>query len=338
MQGGLPYASVSSPAAWRVLLARGALLRACAPRIALLHDLSFAYDSVDGAVKDLAKAAGAARATASDSAAVTAASNQWRIAIDDWLNNPGTATSEERTLLDEVARLCASATPADPFKAIFHAICDLSAEIYGDRWPAPTLMLDDLPAHPRTPPDYYAVTAKTTPAQPPVVRLLIHPRGLGPATFAALPGLLAHECICHVPARQDRVKNDSSFAEGLMDWAATYFFERSMARLLPDLNAAASAHASPFGALFASPQTKPGRARLFGRLAANNLVSLTISELGVSPPQAKAIVARVARDLNCVAASIDEKDRRVADIAGLSELPALLSAVLKGDRPAADLL
>ncbi len=333
-----PYANVSSGAAWRGLLARGSLLRACSTRLAQLHDLSFAFASVDGAIKDLAKAAGVARVAASDTVAVRDAVGQWRSSIAEWLSNPGTTATEERALLEEIHELCMAATAEDPFAAIFTPLCALSAEVYGEDWPKPELMLDDLPAHPRNPPDLYAVVAKATPTAAPIVTLLIYPNSLGPATFAALPGLLAHECICHVPAKQDRVKNDSSFAEGFMDWAAQYFFDGSIARLLPELSAAAKAHAGPFGDLFASPLTKEGRARRLGRLAADHLVALTIAELGVSDLEAAAIVARVARDLNRHRASITDKDLRIAKVLALAEPCVPLSQVLKGERSAADLI
>lgn len=340
---GPPYPSISSLAAWRGLLARGALLKACATRIAQLYDLSFAYESVDGTVKDLAKAAGVAQAAGSDKAAVSHAVRQWDAAILDWLNVPTTAARDECSLLHDVRKLSASAKPTDPFDALFKAVCDLAADIYGDQWPTPELNLDDLPAHPRNPPDHYAITAKTNLDQPRTVTLLVYPGGLGPATFAALPGLLAHECICHVPAKQDRTKNNSGFAEGFMDWAASYFFQGAVAHLLPDLSGAAKAHFGPFADLFATPTTKEGRTRRFGHLAANNLVNFTIDELDISDLEAHAIVARVARDLNCVPAAIDDKDRLVAGIAALPNPTEALSAevlleVLKGFRPAADLL
>jgi hypothetical protein len=336
-----PYAKVSSLAAWRGLLARGSLLRACSTRLAQLHDLSFAYASVDGAIKDLAKAAGVAEAAASDTVAVREAVGQWRSSIADWLNNPGTTTTDERELLEEVYALCTAATAEDPFAAIFAPLCALSAEVYGADCPKPELMLDDLPSHPRNPPDLYAVLAKATLATPTVasiVTLMIYPNGLGPATFAALPGLLAHECIAHVPAEQDRVKNDSSFAEGFMDWAARYFFDGSISHLLPELSAVAKTHVGPFSELFASPLTKEGRARRLGRLAADHLVALTIAELGVSDIEAAAIVARLARDLNRHHGSITDKDLRVAKVLALAKPCPLLSEVLKGERPAADLI
>jgi hypothetical protein len=336
-----PYHKVSSAAAWRGLLARGSLLRACSTRLAQLHDLSFIYASVGGAIKDLAKVAGVAQAAASDMVAVREAVGQWRSSIADWLNNPGTTATEERVLLEEIHELCMAATAENPFAAIFAPLCALSAEVYGEDCPKPELMLDDLLAHPRDPPDLYAVLAKVTPATPaaaPVVTLMIYPNGLGPATFAALPGLLAHECICHVPAKQDRVKNDSSFAEGFMDWAAQYFFDGSIAHLLPELSAAAKAHAGPFGELFASPRTQEGRARRLGRLAADHLVALTIEELGISDLEAAAIVARVARDLNRHQAPITAKDLLVAKILAVARPYGLLSEVLKGERPAADLI
>jgi hypothetical protein len=336
--GSSPYASVSSDAVWRGLLARGSLLRACSTRLAQFHDLSFAYESVAGAIKDLAKAAGVARAAASDTVAVRDAAGQWRSSIVEWLENPGTTATEERALLEEIYELCTAATPEDPFAAIFGELCALSGEVYGEDWPQPELMLDDLPAHPRNPPDHYGAVAKATPASPPIVTLLVYPNGLGPAMFAALPALLAHECICHVPAKQDRVKNDSSFAEGFMDWAARYFFTGSIAQLLPQLSAAAKAHAGPFGDLFASPLTKEGTARRFGRLAADHLVDLTIAELGVSNHEASAIVARVARDLNRHQAPIADKDLWVAEVLALAEPSAPLATVLKGERPAADLI
>jgi hypothetical protein len=347
---GLPYTSISTPAAWRGLLARAALLRACATRIAQLYDLSFAYESIDGTIKDLAKAAAVAQSAVSDEAAVADAIRRWDAAVRDWLELPTTAARDECSLLHDVLELSASAKATDPFDALFQAISDLGSDVYGDQWPTPTLKLNDLHAHPRDPPDPYAITAKTSLTtaktsltEPPMVTLLVYPNGLGPATFAAIPCLLAHECICHVPAKQDRVKNNSAFAEGFMDWAASYFFQSAVAHLLPDLSGAARAHSGPFGDLFARPTTKEGRTRRFGHLAANNLVTFTIDELHVSDLEALAIVARVARDLNCVPAAVDVKDLLVAGIAALPRPTDALSAqvmlgVLKGSRPAADLL
>jgi hypothetical protein len=282
-----------------------------------------------------------AQAAASDTVAVRAAVGRWRSSIAEWLNNPATTAADERALLEETYELCMAATAEDPFAAIFTPFQALLTEVYGEDCPKPALMLDDLPAHPRDTPDLYAVLAKTTPATPtavPVVTLMIYPNGLGPATFAALPGLLAHECICHVPAKQDRVKNDSSFAEGFADWAAQYFFDGSIVHLLPELSAAAKTHSGPFGELFASPMTKAGRARRLGRLAADHLVALTTAELGVSDLEAAAIVARVARDLNRHQASIAAKDLLVAKFLALKQPHAFLSEVLKGERPAADLI
>jgi len=338
VEGESPYASVSSAPAWRGLLARGALLSACATRLAQLYDLSFAYASVLGALNDLAKAAGAARAAASDGVAVSDAAYRWGGAISEWLDSPDTTAVDERLLLEEALALSATAESVDPFRTLFAAVGELAVGVYGDRWPSPVLRLNDLPAHPRNPPDHYAITAKTTPTDPPAVTLMVHPTGFGPASFAAVPCLLAHECICHVPAKQDRVKNDSRFAEGLMDWTASYVFDASVAHILPDLSEAAKAHSGAFRELFATATTPEGRARRFGHIAANHLVVLTMDDLDVSQAEAERIVARVARDLNCVQAPIDKKDLLTAKLLGLSEPTPLLSDVLKGVRPAADLL
>ena len=72
-----------------------------------------------------------------------------------------------------------------------------------------------------------------------VVELHVHHDDFGPAAFAALPILLTHECVCHVPARQDRASNDSTFAEGLLDWVSDVFTssgpESSTSSSLPPL-------------------------------------------------------------------------------------------------------
>ncbi len=320
------------------MLARASLLRACAERLAQLHDLTFAYASVEGVVKDLAKAAGVATALQTDHAAVTAAIGAWREDIASWLSNPATTAPEERQLLTEVDMLCASATAADAFDEIFQAVCSVGEDVYGTSWSAPSLMLDDIPAHPRTPPDDYAIGGQTIPTQPPLVKLFVFSDGLGPATFAALPCLLAHECISHVPAQQDRVKNDSSFAEGFMDWVARYLLRESLGHLFSYLGAAVSAHADAFASVFESPQTREGRARRLGHMAAENLVRLAVTELGMSTVEARVAVARVGRDLNLVQAKLDKKDLVVAMFASYSTLDLLAADVLKGLRAAAHML
>ena len=120
----------------------------------------------------------------------------------------------------------------DPFHRIFTGITAHASALYGDAWRTADTRGGPHPRHPRgdsTRSDPYVVTAMTP--WPPsvaeaVVELHIHHDDFGPAAFAALPILLTHECVCHVPARQDRASNDSTFAEGLLDWVAYVFHEQ----------------------------------------------------------------------------------------------------------------
>ena len=71
------------------------------------------------------------------------------------------------------------------------------------------------------------------------------------AAFAAIPVVLTHECVCHVPARQWPPSNESYFAEGFMDWAALYYGQL-WAGALP-----AAVHAHPLSAPWAGVGSPP---------------------------------------------------------------------------------
>src|SRR5207237_2658109 len=128
-----------------------------------------------------------------------------------------------------------------------------------------------LTAHPRRIDirDPYAVDAETRQADGAVVELQIHPESLGPATWAALPSLLVHECVCHAPARQGgKVKNTSLFAEAFMHWAARWLFVQWITVAAPEFAATASQHASGLWEILTPAFSDAGGSRARGWRAA----------------------------------------------------------------------
>ena len=130
-----------------------------------------------------------------------------------------------------------------------------------------------------------------------------------PGAYAAIPWLLVHECICHVPARQGgKNSNASPFAEGFMDWAACFFFERWMDQIDASLSLAASQSQGLIDRTLTRPETSEGAARLRGRSAAKRIVTWLRNDHGYDEERAKAWVAKFATDLNCHEASLAKKD------------------------------
>ena len=134
----------------------------------------------------------------------------------------------------------------------------------------------------------------------------------GPAAFAALPLLLTHECICHVPARQDRAANDSPFAEGFLDWAAYVYYENWVVKLDHTFAPAARRHAELLRGILTSDPGREGDARRTGHQAARNLQTWFEVACGHQAAEAMLTVARLAVQLNIVDRSLEDKDHFVS--------------------------
>jgi hypothetical protein len=110
--------------------------------------------------------------------------------------------------------------------------------------------------------------------------------------------------VCHVPARQDRAKNDSTFAEGLLDWAAYHFFELWAAKLDLDFAPAAQQHATELRRVLTRSADPAGSARRFGHEAADTVAAWLEDEplLEGKPPrsreESRTLVANLAVLLN----------------------------------------
>ncbi|MHA6628073.1 hypothetical protein ACU61A_21755 [Pseudonocardia sichuanensis] len=249
-----------------------------------------------------------------------------------------------RDLMAQLRALSRCARSIDPFRALFVGVSGYASTVYGDGWRTPSLALSHLGRHPRPAgEDPYPVTAATP--WPPQessaeVELRIHCAAFGPAAFAVLPMLFTHECICHVPARQDRAANDSWFAEGLLDWVAYVYFENWVVKLDHELAPAARRHAELLRTVLTSDKSREGVARRGGHDAARTLQAWFEYACDHTVDEAKLTVARLAVQLNTVDRPLAEKDKFVSFV-GQPLPPALEDALRRweaGDLQAEALL
>jgi hypothetical protein len=329
------------PAIQRELLARGALLRACGP---CLDELAARRTSaaVQDVLQGLTLAARVAVTAEDEAAAVRAAGEEWGARIDGHLGATGLDPAEQ-ALLRAIRRYIRTAEAVDPFRETFDVIEERAEGLYEHNWPGATLMTTFLGAHPRGARDEYGVTAAVREAADgsAIVNLRLHPGTLGPETYAAIPAVLVHEFVCHVPARQGGVvDNESPFAEGFMDWAATYFRRAWEAHLPHELGRSCEKHGSGCFAAVATGARELAIARDAGRRAAGHLKNRLQRHHDRSDAQACAEVASLAIQLNVTEARLTSKDAFVAalDAAPDVPVPRLVLDVLKGSADAADLL
>lgn len=344
MPGTSPYTGLE-PYMWRSLLARAAVFHATRTRLSALCDMSLG-GAVQGALLDLETWARECSAQDFDDETLVAwVVQQWDAALTRTLGFQQ-LDPVARDLLTELQTLVRYACGADPFREIFAGISSLAGALYGSAWRPATLGVAHIRSHPRggTPPlDPYAVTA-TTPWPPDeaeaAVELQIFCDEFGPAAYAAIPMLLTHECVCHVPARQDRAKNDSAFAEGFLDWAAYFFLDQWAGKLDTAFAPAARRHALELRHLLTSrPDTPEGRARLVGHEAAETLLAWFEDACCLDPHESRLRVAQLAVQLNQVERPLHDKDYFVSRLG--SPIPLDLQAALKdweAGRTAADIL
>jgi hypothetical protein len=174
-----------------------------------------------------------------------------------------------------------------------------------------------------------------------VVELHIHHDDFGPAAFAALPILLTHECVCHVPARQDRASNESTFAEGLLDWVAYVFHEQWVGKLDDELAPAARRHAEALRSVLGRrTDSAEGRARQVGHIAAEVLRGWFETHCGHGPDESKLAVSQLGVQLNTVDRPLADKDHFVSLIGQPlpPELEVVLHAWEAGRAPASAIL
>ncbi len=314
-----PYPGLE-PWMWRSLLARAAVFHAARTRLAQFCDHVDTGGVVEFALRDLelqARECGA-RDDVDDETVVNLVVEAWNARLTETLGLDHLEPTA-RELLTELQVLVRCARAHDPFRRIFAGVTALASDLYGDTWRSATLGVAHIRRHPRGESprsDPYAVTAMTP--WPPsvaeaVVELHIQHDHFGPAAFAALPILLTHECVCHVPARQDRASNDSTFAEGLLDWVAYVFHEQWAGKLDLGLAPAARRHAETLRMVLARrTDSVEGRARLVGHSAAETLRLWFEDRCGHGPDESKLTVARLGVQLNQVYRPLADKDHFVS--------------------------
>jgi hypothetical protein len=175
-------------------------------------------------------------------------------------------------------------------------------------------------------PDPYHVNAKTfVSGDTARVELQVHLDEFDVASLLAVPALLTHELVCHAHAREDRDKKTSTWAEGVMDWTALFFFRRWMLpfELRFDLPAVTEDHGEQ---LWGGRRSRP---RDTGRFAAKDLVQWLAADSSVKGARevAELHTARFALQVNGVDAPLLAKDRLASLLLNIRRDVSLQEAV-----------
>lgn len=308
---------------WRTLLGRAAIFYAARQSLGEFADLAFdpnhpAIDRALDALNDTVDII--AQTSTDDTAFISALVTEYGSRISD-IGHARPLQKDEADLLSELQLLIVRANATDPFQILFSKVSRLAANLYGDQWREPRLLVANRMAHPRQPAnDPYCLSANTiVQADGPVVTLSIFPRLLGPACYAAIPFVFVHECVCHVPARQDRDCNSSPFAEGLMAWVGWHFFHRWAMLIDRSLAPAALQHGDELHDILrgsGNPMFYPRRA---GYRSADRLMGWFHQELDEPPEEAESRVARLAVELNVIDVALDRKDNFVTRLRTIDE-------------------
>jgi hypothetical protein len=349
---GCPYPDLDDRI-WRNILARANVFHAIRPRLADLFDRASASNALDSTLRQLASIADEVSEIEGDATkAVLTTLDEWRRIVAGAAQFVHLERSDAN-LLREIEKLLSDALSvssmrvANPLEDTFVKVSKLSAQVYrSHRWVKPTFSLAMEIAHPRPHHSYldpYAVSALTTSAPNVIVQLVIWPHAFGPPAYAVLPYVLIHECICHVPARQDRVDNGSTFAEGFMDWAAEHFYELWLSRIDSRLAPMTEQHVAALQQVLTGASSVDASFRRIGRRAASQLMNWISGHdpgLGRGRTVAKSAVARLALTLNTTMASLDIKDHFVSELnpTPTPDLGKRLEAWVDGELDSVDLL
>jgi hypothetical protein len=323
------------PHMWRSLLARAAIFHATRTRLLDLSDSVRQPGVIQGVFNDLELSVSECAAEDfDDETTVARVVAAWDAVLTQKLSLKQ-LDETARHLLAELQVLVRCASGTDPIHDLFTGVSSRASALYGNSWRPPKLMVSHVRSHPRgalISMDPYVVSARTPwpcSDETSAVELLIFCEAFGPAAYAAVPMLLIHECVCHVPARQDHVKNDSPFAEGLLDWASYFFLDIWAGKIDNGLSIAARMHGRALRQLLTQrSDTAEGRARQIGHRAAETLVSWFEDEFQCETYEAMARVSRLAVALNQVERPLINKDYFVSRLC--SPIPADLERSLKG--------
>lgn len=223
--------------------------------------------------------------------------------------------------LGRLLELVREATQCDAIQEIFNKLASETRSIYRmaprrsvrlqREWLADHPLGASRPGNFRDP---YHINARTTVQnQLSLIELQIHLDGFDVASLLALPALLTHELVCHAYANEDRSDQRSIWAEGVMDWAALFFFEKWGLRLgLP--YAPIKTHGETFWEQRMTPT------RYVGRATAETLVQWLANDALVQVrglTMARQVAARFALEVNVSAAPLLAKDSLASRIANI---------------------
>jgi hypothetical protein len=147
-----------------------------------------------------------------------------------------------------------------------------------------------------------------------ILQLVIYPAEFGPAAYAAIPALYVHECVCHAAAQQDKKDNLSTFAEGLTDWAAGFFFRQWVNLIDPELATAARQHGEALRQVLSQPTTAEGSARRIGHRAGDALRGWIEHTFDITPTEAEVKVAHLIVELDRTDRPLAVKDHFVSSL------------------------
>jgi hypothetical protein len=254
-----------------------------------------------------------------DGAVVAAVRDKWLDTLAS-LAESDAVLPDERELIAEMRELAGQALAEDPFAWLLDAVSQKAAAVYGVSWRTARLALAQSSVHPRPQADPttdpYSITGATplTPVEPVEVELTLCPQQFSPAAFLVVPSILAHECVCHVPACQSEVQNDSEFSEGFMDWAAAFFWDMWAPGVDSELAASARRHAQAFQQLLRTRANPLWACRDKGHTAAEELQVWLEANLGLSRAEAAVSVARLAVESNIADTPLTTKECLVSSL------------------------
>jgi hypothetical protein len=186
-------------------------------------------------------------------------------------------------------------------------------------------------------PDIYHVTAHTArSANESTVDLCVHLDSFDPPSLLAIPTLFTHELVCHVYANEVGVDAKSIWAEGVMDWAAWFLFQR----WAPQLTLLPYAAVRRVG-------DDLRRRRMTTEREAGLAIGDTLYEWfcndgsRTGPTMAALVTVRYVLEINTTGALLRDKDllaSRIANIGREDRLQADLRDWLAGQLPAAGML
>jgi hypothetical protein len=297
--------------------------------------------ALDSALSELWSAAKVACGQASIAAGIAAATVDWQERLYR-LRDDAAREVSGIAVIEELLASCARAGTADALERLIAGIVEPCAELYGDSWRDLVVEVGSWKNHPRREDDPYGISSIASVGEEQAqVRLQIHVETFGPAALAALAGAMAHECVCHVAARPlEPGGNESPFAEGFMDWAASYYLCIWAADLPGELGLIVEGHHARHGAILVRGSSAAAVARKGGRRAAQRLALRLQRHHGIEQAAACALVAGFAVRMNLAEVRRARKDGWATVLSTQAEGP--LSAreleCVEGERPPEDLL